>query len=86
MASVIGLTSGNSTKNLSDIVDIESFSSSVIDDLIEDQLTVELIAVTDFYPLKSKKGSEIIDSEYYDLIKLRIDYFEKLVKIFDSLK
>lgn len=54
--------------------------------LNEDANEVELISVTDFYPLKTIKESIIIDSEYYDLIKLRIDYFEKLANIFKNLK
>tara|TARA_R110002126_G_scaffold10895_3_gene50019 strand:+ start:238 stop:447 length:210 start_codon:yes stop_codon:yes gene_type:complete len=59
---------------------------SVIRQLNEDAIAVELISVTDFYPLKTIKESVIIDSEYYDLIKLRIDYFEKLANIFKNLK
>ena len=59
---------------------------SAIRQLNEDAIAVELISVTDFYPLKTIKESMIIDSEYYDLIKLRIDYFEKLANIFKNLK
>jgi len=65
---------------------IAKSTESAIRQLNEDAIAVELISVTDFYPLKTIKESMIIDSEYYDLIKLRIDYFEKLANIFKNLK
>jgi len=47
----------------------------------------ELIAITDFYPLKEKINSdELIDTEYYELIKSRILFFKKLVDAMKDFK
>ena len=76
----------NPPKWVPDSVLKESSLREALSQAKEHAVAVELISVTDFYPLKTIKASTIIDSEYYDLIKLRIDYFEKLAEIFEKLK
>jgi hypothetical protein len=44
-------------------------------------VAIEIIAVTDFSPLKKLSNGEIVDTEYFELIKLRKIYFENVLKI-----
>ena len=49
-----------------------------------EEVNVEIIAVTDFCPLKKKVGMVIIDTEYFELIKLRKIYFDNILKIVEN--
>jgi hypothetical protein len=74
------------TSSSDDAVVPETALSTTIRLSKEAASAVELISVTDFYALKTIKDDIITDAEYYDLIKLRIDYFEQLANIFENLK
>ena len=43
------------------------------------ELGVELIAITDVYPLKIKSNNIKIDTEYFELIKLKRAFFNKVM-------
>lgn len=53
-----------------------------------ERFDIDIIAVTDFVPLKKEiivsGGFDYIDTEYYELIKLRKIYFENLMKIVEK--
>jgi len=44
------------------------------------ELGVELIAITDVYPLKIKSNNTKIDTEYFELIKLKRAFFDKIIR------
>jgi hypothetical protein len=48
------------------------------------EIDVEIISVTDFCPLKKKVGIAKIDTEYFELIKLRKIYFDNILKIVEK--
>ena len=43
------------------------------------ELGVDLIAITDVYPLKIKSVNTKIDTEYFELIKLKRAFFDKIM-------
>jgi hypothetical protein len=51
-----------------------------------DDLSVEIqiIAVTDFCPLKKNENGVKVDTEYFELIKLRKLYFENVLQIAEN--
>lgn len=48
-------------------------------------LGVELIAITDVYPLKTGNTSGEIDTEYLEIILLKKNFFDKVTEYGDSL-
>jgi hypothetical protein len=46
---------------------------------------IEIVSLTDVYPMKTKINNEVVNTKYRELFNLRIAYFEKLSKIFKKL-